>query len=321
MDYLRRRLVTYLCVFIIVLNLEFILPRLAPGNAAETLVTNLANSGAARDLLLKRFGLNLPVWSQYLNYLHGIFSWPPNFGFSYQFYPTPVTTLIATRAGWTLLLIAISLVLAFAVSYGMMTLSVLRKGGKTETGATFVSIFLQATPVYFTGLVLLWVFAISLQWFPVFGKVEVGTTGTLDYILSVLWHAVLPVLALTASMVGEIFLVLRGSAQQVMKNDYITAASLRGLKNRIVTMRYVLRNSLLPVVAVMAFSLAGLVSRAILVEAVFGYAGLGDLIVDATFSRDYPVLQGSLFVLMVMIIIGGIIGDLVLVRLDPRLRR
>jgi len=321
MGYLSRRIITYICVLVIVINLEFILPRIAPGNASEVLITNYANPGAQKQLLAQRFGLDIPVFTQYLNYLRGIFSWPPNFGFSFQFYPTPVTALIATRLGWTLLLISLSLVLSFVISYTLMTASVLRKGGKTETGATFASIFLQATPVYFSGLVLLWVFGISLQWFPVFGKVSLNAQPGLNYALSVLWHAVLPVLALTGSMVGESYLVLRGSVQQVMKSDYIGAASLRGLRSRVVAMRYVLRNSLLPLVSIMAFSLAGLVSRAILVEAVFGYAGLGDLIVDATFSRDYPVLQGSLFVLTLMIIAGGIIGDLVLVRLDPRLRR
>src|SRR5271157_2603394 len=137
MDYLRRRLITYVCVLVIVINLEFILPRIAPGNASEILVSNLANPGAQQALLAQRFGLNVPVWTQYLNYLHGIFSWPPSFGFSFQFYPTPVTALIATRLGWTLLLISLSLVLSFVIAYVLMTASVLKKGGKTESGATF----------------------------------------------------------------------------------------------------------------------------------------------------------------------------------------
>ncbi len=314
-------MITYIAVFLVVVNFDFIIPRIAPGNAAYTLMTNYANPGLQHLLLEQRFGLNQPIWTQYVHYLGGIFAtFPPNFGLSFQYYPTPVGVLLVTRAGWTIALVLVSLALAFLIAYGLVMITALRRGGKGETTATISSILIQATPVYFSGLILLWVFAVTLNWFPVFGKVDVGASG-LTYVTSVIWHAVLPVLTLTGAVLGQYYLLLRGSVQEVIKSDYVAAASLRGLSEGRISRRYVLRNALIPVVSVLSFSLAGLVSLAVLVEAVFGYAGLGDLVVDAAINRDYPALEGSLFMVTVIIIIGGLIGDILLTRLDPRLTK
>ncbi|MDA4130500.1 MAG: ABC transporter permease [Thaumarchaeota archaeon] len=322
MNFLRKRILTYLIVLAVVVNLDFILPRIAPGNAAQILVSDYSNPGLQSKLLEQRFGLDQPVIVQYYLYLKNIFAtWPPNFGISFQFFPAQVNGLIAQRIGWTILLILASLAFSIFIAYVLAGISSLRRGGKAELSSTYGSILLNATPVYWTGLILIWLFAVDLHWFPIFGAFDLGTKSTLSYVASVLWHGVLPVIALSTSVVGEIYLILRGTTQEVMKSDYVIAASLRGLRPRILAQKYILRNSLLPVVALLSFSLAGLISRAVLVEAVFGYAGLGDLLVDGIFNRDYPVLQGTLFVLTVIIIIGGIVGDLVLVRLDPRLRK
>ena len=139
--------------------------------------------------------------------------------------------------------------------------------------------------------------------------------------LSIIWHADLTVVTLAVSLYGESYILLRGSMQQVLKSDFVLAAKTRGLRDRVVASNYILRNSLLPLVSVLSFSVASLISRIVLVESVFGYPGVGDLIVDAIGGRDYPVLEGSLFYLTLMVIIGGIIGDLILVRLDPSLRQ
>ena len=302
------------------LNFDFIIPRIAPGNAAETLGAGFTSPQLEKALLAQRYGLNQPITAQYYHYLAGIFTnFPPNFGFSFQYYPTPVSVLIGTRIGWTIGLILISLALAFIIAYSMVVVTALRRGGRREATTTISSILLQATPVYFSGLILLWVLSVTLNWFPIFGKFTVGAQG-FSYVTSVMWHGVLPVITLTAGILGTYYLLLRGSVQEILKTDYVAAASLRGLTERRISTRYVLRNALIPVVSVVSFSLATLVSLAVLVEAVFGYAGLGDLVVDAAINRDYPTLEGSLFVITIMIIIGGFIGDVILTRLDPRLR-
>lgn len=320
MNFIWRRVLTYIAVFLVVINFDFIIPRIAPGNAAETLAAGFTSPQLEKALLEQRFGLNQPIQVQYYHYLAGLFTrFPPDFGFSYQFYPTPVSSLIATRIWWTIALILISLTLAFIIAYSMAVATALRRGGRREATTTISSILLQATPVYFSGLILLWVFSVTFNWFPIFGKFTVGAQG-LDYVESVISHGVLPVVTLTGGILGTYYLLLRGSVQETLKSDYVSAASLRGLTERRIATRYVLRNALIPVVSVISFSMATLVSLAVLVEAVFGYAGLGDLVVDAAINRDYPTLEGSLFVITVIIIVAGLIGDIVLTRLDPRLR-
>jgi peptide/nickel transport system permease protein len=168
--------------------------------------------------------------------------------------------------------------------------------------------------------VLLWFFAVYFRWFPQFGNVDIHLNFGLDYIGSVLAHAVLPIIALSLSIFGESYLLLRGSSQEVLRSDYVLAAKSRGLGDRMLASAYILRNSLLPLVSIITFSLASLISRVVLVEAIFSYPGIGDLIVDAVRLHDYPVIEGSLFYLTVMVIIGGLIGDFLLLRLDPRLR-
>ncbi len=323
MDFVKRRILTYVFVVIGVANLDFILPRIAPGNASELLTTG--NNAAQQIALLKaRFGLDQSIYTQYYLFLKNTFAtWPPNFGISYEYYPESVTNLFASRIGWTLLLILMSLLLSILISYIMAAFSSMKRGGKLEVAFLNMSIAFQFVPVYWTAMILLWVFAVILNWFPIFGNVDAGITPSsgVNYVGSIIWHAVLPVAAMTASIFGENYLVLRSSAQEILKSDYVLAAKLRGLRGRVLATSYVVRNSLLPLVAVLSFSLAGLVSRAVLVEAVFGYNGIGDLIVDAVTHRDYPVLEGTLFLLTVIVVLGGIIGDQVLIRLDPKLRK
>jgi len=303
-----------------VLQLDFILPRLAPGSAASVLAPGSKFAPQAAALITARFGLDQPLSVQYFLFLKNIFlNWPPYFGVSFVYYPIPVTTLFATRFLWTLMLIGTSFALAVVISYFMAAAATLRRAGKFDIGALYTSVVLQAVPVYWFALVLLWVFGVYLGWLPLFGNASFGSTGQ-SYIVSVAEHAILPIAVLTLSQLGENYMLLRGSAQEVLQSDYITSAKTRGLKNRTLSITYIMRNSLLPFVSISSFSLASLISRVVLVEAVFGYPGIGDLIVDAALGRDFPVLQGSLFLVTVLVIMGGLIGDVLLTRLDSRIK-
>jgi peptide/nickel transport system permease protein len=322
LDFLRRRIVIYVVVFFVVLNLDFILPRLVPGNAAQILASGSKIPANDVILLEKRFGLNEPVYIQYYLFLKGIFAtWPPFFGVSYSYYPDTVLNLFLTRVVWTLFLVITSLMLSLFLAYVVAGIGSLRRGSKFEIGALYASILMNSTPIFWIGMGLLWLFSVILGWFPLSGNVDFSPGGGLSYYGSVIWHAILPILALSTTIFGEFYLLLRGSTQQVLKDDYVLAAKSRGLRNRVISSTYILRNSLLPIVSILSFSLASLISRVVLVEAVFGYPGIGDLIVDAVGGRDYPVLEGSLLLLTVLVLVGGFLGDLLLIRLDPRLRR
>lgn len=320
MRYILRRAITYAVVLLVVLQLDFILPRLAPGSAATVLAPGTKFAPQAAALITARFGLDQPLSVQYFLFLKNIFfNWPPYFGFSFVYYPTPVTTLFAERFLWTLMLIGASFALAVVISYFTAAIATLRRAGKFDIGALYTSVVLQAVPIYWFALVLLWVFGVYLGWLPLFGNVSFGATGE-NYAVSVAEHAILPITVLALSQVGENYILLRGSAQEVLQSDYITSAKTRGLNDRTLSFTYIMRNSLLPFVSISSFSLASLISRVVLVEAVFGYPGVGDLIVDAALGRDFPVLQGSLFLITVMVIVGGLIGDVLLTRLDSRIK-
>jgi peptide/nickel transport system permease protein len=321
MDFLKRRVLISVVVFIIALNLDFILPRLVPGSAAQIFASGTKLPQNEVRLLNQRFGLNEPEYFQYYLFLKGIFSWPPYFGVSFNYYPITVTDLILARLPWTILLVITSFFLSFQISYILAGISALRRGGKFEIASLYTSILFWSTPAFWIAMILIWVFAISAKWLPVFGNIDFNPGTGLDYARSVITHAILPVVTLTAVVFGQNYFVLRGAAQEALKSDYVLAAKSRGLKDRTIAFGYVLRNSLLPVVSLLGYSLASLMSAVVLVEVVFGYTGVGDLIVDAILNRDYPVLEGAFFYMTLIVIIGGLIGDFLMLKLDPRLRR
>jgi peptide/nickel transport system permease protein len=321
MDFLKRRVLISVVVFFVALNLDFILPRLVPGNAAQIFASGTKLPQNEVRLLEQRFGLNQPEYVQYFLFLKGIFSWPPYFGVSFNYYPITVTDLILARLPWTILLVVTSFFLSFQISYLLAGISSLRRGGRFEIASLYTSILFWSTPAFWIGMILIWVFAITARWLPVFGNIDFNPGVGVYYARSVIIHAILPVLTLTAVVFGQNYFVLRGAAQEALKSDYVLAAKSRGLKDRSIAFGYVLRNSLLPVVSLLGYSLASLLSAVVLVEVVFGYTGVGDLIVDAIINRDYPVLEGAFFYMTLIVLIGGLVGDFIMLKLDPRLRR
>lgn len=320
MDFIKRRILVSVIAFLISLNLIFILPRLLPGSAAEIFASGTRLPASASILISNRLGLDQPIYVQYILFLKGVFSWPPYFGVSYQFYPDPVTSLIASRAPWTILLLVTSLLLSFTISYVLAGVSTVRRGGRFEFASLYSSILFWSIPAFWTGLILIWVFAVSLPLFPVFGNIGFNPGTGLNYAFSVIIHAVLPVLTLTGAIFGQNYMLLRGSAQEILNSDYVLAAKAEGLKERVIVFQYILRNSLLPVVSLLGYSVASIISAEILVEAVFGYGGIGDLIVDGIINRDYPVIEGSFFYVTLIVILFALIGDFLLLRLDPRMK-
>jgi peptide/nickel transport system permease protein len=197
----------------------------------------------------------------------------------------------------------------------------MRRVGKFEFGSLYSSIVLWSTPAFWIGMIFIWVFGVSLGWLPIFGNYAFSVRSEIEFLASVIQHAILPILTLTLVVFGQNYFVLRGAAQETLKSDYVVAAKARGLREKTVAFGYVLRNSLLPSFSLLGYSIASLLSAVVLVEFVFGYTGVGDLIVDAVINRDYPLVEGCFFYITLVVVIGGLIGDFIILRLDPRLRR
>ena len=196
----------------------------------------------------------------------------------------------------------------------------MRRGGKFELGSLYSSIFFWSIPAFWIGIVLIWVFGVSLHWLPVYGNIGFNPGSGVNYVYSLVTHAALPIATLTLVIFGQSYMLLRGAAQDVLKSDYVIAAKSRGLSDNSISNGYILRNSLLPLISLLGYSIASIISAEILVEAVFSYGGVGDLIVDAIINRDYPVLEGSFFYITLLVIGLALLGDFLLVKLDPRLR-
>lgn len=318
-----KRGLTYVAVFIAVTQIIFFLPRAAPGNAAQIIASNTRFPAIAVQEISARLGLGQPITVQWIDFMKNVFlRFPPYFGISYQYYPATVSHLFATRVGWSFLLILSSLALGELLTFLVGIVVARRRGGAIERGTLYSSITFISVPLFWFAMVLIYIFSIASRVFPESGAYSPFTTpGTWPYYSSIIWHMIMPLIALSLSLMAESFLILRGSMQDVLKADFVLAAKSRGLSGMSLSYTYILRNSLLPVVSVISFSTASLLSRLILIESVFGYPGIGDLIVDAILGRDYPAILGAMYYLVLIVILGGIIGDILLLRMDPRLRK
>ena len=323
MNFIKRQIVKSGVAFVVMLNLLFILPRLVPGSAANVLAAGYGGAPqAVVASITARLGLGQPMYVQYIDYLKGIFTnWPPYFGVSYAYYPYTVTALIASRFPFTITLIATSFILANLLSLGLGAIGALRRGSKFEFASVYSSLIFWATPPFWLGLLLIWIFGVDLHLLPLFGTQSFNAGTGASYLASLGLHLVLPIVTMTAATFGFLFLVLRGATQQVLESDYVIAATARGLRGRVVAIGYIIRNSMLPLVSLLGYSLSFMFSIAIFVEFVFGFNGIGDLVVDGIINRDYPILEGSMFYITLTIIVLSLLADLALLKLDPTLKR
>ncbi|MDG6991205.1 MAG: ABC transporter permease [Nitrososphaerota archaeon] len=322
MRFIFRQIIKSVVAFFVVINLIFFLPRLIPGNAADVLAAGY--SGVPQQVvksIIERLGLGKPLWVQYSIYMQGIFTqWPPYFGISSTFFPYTANYLVWIRLPFTLALMAAAFVLSTIVSYVLAMFSAVRRGGKFEFGSMYLSIIFWALPPFWMGILLIWLFGVILHWLPVGGTSAFTSTSALAYYESVGIHLILPVVTLAAATFGFQYLVLRGTYQEVLKSDFVLAAKARGLRDRLISTGYVMRNSMLPLISLLGYTVSFMLSTAVFVEFVFGYNGIGDLLVDGILQRDYSILEAGFFYVAVLVIIFSVVGDVLLVRLDPRLR-
>jgi peptide/nickel transport system permease protein len=322
---LGRRLFFYLLTAWAAITLNFIIPRLMPGNAVDSILGRLTGAGpvtprATRALTLA-FGIDTKAgaWSQYWSYfgnvLHG------DFGTSITYYPTSVATVIAQSLPWTAILVGVSTIVAFVVGTLIGVLAGWRRGSWLDNLVP-ASTFLSAMPYFWFGLVLITVFAVEVHWFPFSGGSGSGvTTGwNLAFIGSAIYHAILPGLTIVVSALGGWLLGMRNMVVSVLSEDYITMAEAKGLPRHRVMFSYVTRNAVLPSVAGFALSLGFVVSGSVVTEVAFSYPGIGNVLYTAVTNRDYPLMQGIFLIITLAVLVANLVADLIYVVLDPRTR-
>lgn len=323
MGYILRRLGFYLVAFWVSITLNFFLPRFMPGDPVSRMVARL--QGQIRpdqiEALRESFGLSdAPLWEQYLRYLGQIFT--GNLGFSISRFPTPVIDVISSVLGWTLLLGFVSLIIAVVIGNVLGILAAWRRGGVLDSVVPPVLIFIGSFPYFWLAMGLLYLFGVTLGWFPLRHAYEVGTAPefSLAFIGDVAYHLILPATSIVLVSIGGWMLGMRNTMIATNAEDYIVMAEAKGLRPNRVMMQYAARNALLPSVTAFGMSLGFVVGGALLTEVVFAYPGVGYTLLAAVQNLDYPLMQGLFLTITTAVLIANFLVDIVYVRLDPRVR-
>ncbi|MEJ7650622.1 MAG: ABC transporter permease [Nakamurella sp.] len=326
MKYFVRKIGFFLLTLWAVVTLNFLIPRLQPGDPAEKLLRNLAGKNAQIDpsqIQALRTMLGVPdgsLISQYWQYLGSLVR--GNFGVSYTYYPFSVIEVISKALPWTLVLVTIVYVISFVVGVVLGAFAAWKRNTRFDSVVTIGSTFVGTLNPFWIALILLSVFAYGLGWFPSDGGYSEATPGfTWSFAYDVISHAALPaVTLLIVTPIGWI-LGMRNTMVLNLGDDYIRLAKAKGLPNRTVALKYAARNALLPSITGFAIALGSVLGGAILVENAFDYPGLGRLMGEAVENKDYPLLQALMLLTTVATLTANLIADLLYGVLDPRARK
>lgn len=320
LKYISRRVIFAILTFFLAATADFALPRLTGGNPAQAMASQTAlGSPVVVAALMKEFGLSDPnVFHQYFAYLgqlmHG------NLGIAYEYYPTPVLTILLQALPYTIGLVLTSTVISFLLGWFFGVLGAWYKGKAIDEWSVGTAFFLYAVPYFWFAMMLVFVFSFLLGWFPMGHALPtiLTTMPTFQFILGVMYHGVLPVSSLVLTSMAGHLLLMRNNMLTVLGEDYMALARAKGLSKWQLMFRYGARAAFLPSFTGFMLSIGTVVGGALVTEIVFSYPGVGTLIYNAILSKDYPVIQGAFLALATAVITVNLIADLVYPLIDPR---
>lgn len=327
-SYIFRRFFFLLFVIWVASTVIFIIPRLSGQDPVkEKLLLEAQRGGAIQsglDEVAKsyqaRLGLDQPILTQYGNFMYDIVRF--DLGPSISFFPRTVNSIIADSIIWTIGLIGTVILIGFAVG----TLAGALLGWPRSPGYLqflfMPFLTLSAIPQYLLGLILVFIFAATLNWLPLFGAYEPGTTPewSFSFILEVLRHAILPGLAFMLGAVGFWAVGMRGMMINNQGEDFMVQAEAKGLKGRRIFFRYGVRNAMLPQITGLALALGTLLTGALLIERIFVYPGLGDILFQAIRLSDFFVIRGIVLTVIITVAVATFLLDILYPYLDPRVK-
>ncbi|MCD6262800.1 ABC transporter permease [Candidatus Bathyarchaeota archaeon] len=322
--YVIRRILIAIPTLIAISAITFTIIHLAPGGPFQVfLAMNPRTPGWQIELLRKRYGLDKPILVQYIIWLKMLFS--GNLGFSF-ISGQPVKMMIGSRVINTLKLMITSEIIALITAIPLGVISAVKKNSIIDNFCRVTAFLGVSMPTFWFGLLLIYLFGLGVgpfpKLFPIFGASTIGKTfnSVWEKWADQLWHLALPALTLGLVRMAFITRLTRSSVLDVLNKDFVLTARMKGLKERVVIYKHVLRNALLPVVTTVGLSLGFLLSGAVLTETIFAWPGMGRLSVWCTFTRDYPVIMGITMVVALMVVIFNLITDISYAILDPRIR-
>jgi peptide/nickel transport system permease protein len=337
--FIYKKLLVLVGVFIFSATLLFVLPRLMPSNPVEMMISKiLGGSGGGsigtggsgtggtgqssmaailRQVYIQKFGLDKPVEVQFILFWKRVFTL--DFGLSYSFYPSKISDILISALPWTLALVIPVPIIGFLVGNRLGSLVALKR---TKIGSIlyYMVLYLSTFPYYWFAMVLIFIFSSELGWFPpcrAYSEMWLKPAWNNNvFIIDVLHHYALPFFSLVSQGIGGWAVGMRASMSSQLKSTYVEYSKQLGFSfNRI--RKYMERNAILPNFTWLPMSFAGLISQTLLVEVVFAYPGLGSLMYNAVFSLDYPLLEATFLVTMLVVLIGNFVCDILYGILNP----
>lgn len=313
-----RRVLLMIPQVIILSLIVFILGQMMPGDPFTGLITPDMDP-IVIEQLREKHGLNKPMHEQYVDWVTKIIT-KGEFGQSYT-YKMPVRTLIGTRAVNTLWLSLLTLILTYLIAIPLGIYAGRYQNSRFDKAVIIYNFISYAIPSFILALILVAIFGYRLGWFPTTGSVEIGIQkGTFAYILSKLYHMILP--AITAAILGTTGTIqyLRNEVIDAKTQDYVKTARSKGVPEKKVYTHHIFRNSLLPIAAFFGFTITGLLSGSIFIETIFSYSGMGELFISSINSRDYAVMNALVLLFGILTLFGSLISDIIMTIVDPRIR-
>jgi ABC-type dipeptide/oligopeptide/nickel transport system permease component len=301
--YLVRRFLLAIPVLLVTAFLVFLALHLSPGDPVDVIVGPIAPEHV-RERVRARLGLDKPLPVQFVMYISHVAR--GDLGQSIL-NKRQVSEMILEKLPITAELGLAAFIIAYLLAVPLGTVAALNRNSFFDWFSMVLALVGVSMPGFWLGLILIYAFAVNLKWFP--------PTGYASF-----KHLVLPAVALGLPRVGRIARITRSSLLEVVDQDYIRTARAKGLAERAVVLRHALRNSLIPIISLMGLDLGYIVGGSVVIESVFARTGVGDMMVNSIYSRDFPVLQGCMFILALAIILGNIFADLAYVVIDPRIR-
>jgi peptide/nickel transport system permease protein len=320
LQYIAKRLLGIIPILIGITIISFVVIHLAPGKPTELMMQmNPKAALEAQERLEKIFGLDKPLHLQYLIWLKNFFKF--DFGVSF-IDGRPVRDKIFERMPITILINVLALLVIFIFSIPIGIKSATRRGSFFDRAITLFVFLGFAAPGFWLALILMDLFGVRLGWFPVSGitSLDFENFSALGKISDIAQHLVLPVLVASIGGLAGVSRYMRQSMLNIIHQDYIRTARAKGLPERVVIYRHALRNALLPIITILGLSIPGLISGSVIFESVFSIPGMGKLMVDAVFARDYYTIMGGLVLSAILTLIGNLVADISYAYADPRIR-
>jgi len=321
LKYILRRIFFFIITAWAALTLDFLLPRIMPGNPAEIMVSKFQGrlSLEAVHALNIAFGLNTKqsIFFQYIEYLSRTLT--GNFGISMTFYPTPVSQVLAQAIPWTLGLAGTSTIIAFILGTMFGINVAWHRDSIFSEFSIPISYFISTMPYFWFAIIIEFLFGYLLGWFPLGGAYSSSSVG-FSVIISILYHSILPAATIIVTAMGGWMITMRNNMISVLSDDYITFAFAQGIPEKVIKNLYVARNAILPSFTGFAMAIGFIIGGVLLTEMIFSYPGVGYILYQAILNIDYPLMQAIFLFITMTVLVANFIADVLYVLIDPRIR-